>query len=140
MINSRPLTYQTNNQQGLLPLTPSHFLLGRAGAGIAVEHIDHTPYGVRNRWRHVQARQFWDRWQSEWVTALSPRSKWVKLGIQVKVGDVVLLLKEDVLRYRWPLGRITATYPGPDGQVRAVDVKTPQGEYRRPVVKIVLLT
>ena len=30
-------------------------------------------------------------------------------------------------------------FPGPDGRVRNVVVKTPDGDYRRPITKIVVL-
>jgi hypothetical protein len=49
------------------------------------------------------------------------------------------LAEDDGPRNSWPLGRIIATYPGKDGQVRVVDVKTAKGTYRRPVVKIIPL-
>lgn len=37
---------------------------------------------------------------------------------------------------RWPLGRIVEVFPGKDGIVRAVSVKTKTGTYSRPVVKV----
>ena len=39
----------------------------------------------------------------------------------------------------WPLGRVTEVYPGQDGLVRVVSVKTARGIYRRPVVKVAVL-
>jgi hypothetical protein len=34
---------------------------------------------------------------------------------------------------------VVATYPGKDGAVRVVDIKTSKGVYRRPVVKLIPL-
>ncbi|CAG7828727.1 unnamed protein product [Allacma fusca] len=42
-------------------------------------------------------------------------------------------------RNLWPKGIITATFPGKDGRVRVVEVKTCTGTYRRPVAKIIVL-
>ena len=42
-------------------------------------------------------------------------------------------------RGSWPLARVTKTYPGPDGLVRVVEVKTARGVYKRPVTKTVRL-
>ena len=39
----------------------------------------------------------------------------------------------------WPLGQVAEVYPGQDGLVRVVSVKTARGIYRRPVVKVAVL-
>ena len=39
----------------------------------------------------------------------------------------------------WPLAKVTQTYPGKDGLVRVVDVKTSKGIYKRPVTKVAVL-
>lgn len=36
----------------------------------------------------------------------------------------------------WKLGRIEEIYPGQDGAVRVVNVRTSQGIYQRPITKI----
>ena len=38
--------------------------------------------------------------------------------------DVVLVIETDVPRTHWKLGQIEAVYPGRDGLVRVVDVRT----------------
>lgn len=52
------------------------------------------------------------------------------------MGEVVIVMDDQLPRNRWPLGRIIKTHPGDDGQVRAVTVKIAGKEYKRPVVKI----
>ncbi|GBP83508.1 hypothetical protein EVAR_86672_1 [Eumeta japonica] len=54
-------------------------------------------------------------------------------------GDIVLIVDSSSPRYSWPRGRIKKTYPGPDNQVRVVDVETTGGVLRRPTSKIVVL-
>ena len=54
-------------------------------------------------------------------------------------GELVLLRSENTPPSRWPLGRIEAVYPGDDGAIRVVDVRTARSTIRRPVVKLVRL-
>ena len=56
----------------------------------------------------------------------------------VSVDDVVV--REDgMVPTLWPLARVVRVYPGKDGLVRVVDVKTSKGVYKRPVTKLVVL-
>ena len=56
------------------------------------------------------------------------------------MGDVVLMVDEGAPRGFWPLARITSVFPGRDGQVRSVELKTAAGAvYCRPAVKVCLL-
>lgn len=62
----------------------------------------------------------------------------------MEVGDLVLIVDNRTPRGQWPIGVITKTYgvsssKGSDQTVRTVVVKTDQGEFRRPVVKLCLL-
>ena len=136
LLNSRPLTYQSANPSDILPLTPNHFMHGQVGGEFAPDTVDTTDFNPRQRWRRVQeiVRHFWKRWMMEWLPSLNTRKKWQRPHFEV--GDVVLLLSPENPRGRWPLGRITQTFPGPDGCVRTVDVKTGGNTIRRPVVKL----
>ena len=138
LINSRPLTYQSANHTDVLPLTPNHFPHGQVGGQFAPESVDKTSFHPRQRWRRVQelVRHFWGRWMEEWLPSLNSRKKWHREHRDFKAGDVVLLLSPGTPRGQWPLGRITQTYPGPDGHVRTVDVRTGGTTIRRPVVKL----
>ena len=54
-------------------------------------------------------------------------------------GTLVLVQESDAAfsSHKWNLARVTAVYPGPDGRVRVVDIKTPQGKvYRRPIARL----
>ena len=52
-----------------------------------------------------------------------------------------MAVREDtfVTPSQWPIARIVKTYPGKDGQVRVVDVRTSSGIYKRPITKLVPL-
>ena len=54
----------------------------------------------------------------------------------MEVGELVLVADDDTRRGKWPLARITRTMPGGDGIVRVVELKTKDGVYTRPVVKV----
>ena len=45
----------------------------------------------------------------------------------------------NALRGKWIAGRVIEVYPGQDGKVRNVKVKTPTGEYSRPITKIAVV-
>ena len=63
------------------------------------------------------------------------RSRWRTKGRQIKVGDVVLLVDFNVPRRKWELALVKEVYPGTDGVVRNVLVKTKDSELRRSVQK-----
>jgi hypothetical protein len=44
-----------------------------------------------------------------------------------------------LVRGHWPLGKITKTFPGDDGAVRVVEVKTKNSVLRRPIHKLCML-
>ena len=45
-------------------------------------------------------------------------------------------MSSEVPRRKWPLGKITHTYPGEDGDVRTVKVLIKEKEYQRPITRI----
>jgi hypothetical protein len=53
-----------------------------------------------------------------------------------KISDVVIIVDDTAPRNSWKIGKIEAVYPGRDGIIRVVDVKTATGIYRRPVTKL----
>ena len=72
----------------------------------------------------------------EWLPSLGAHSKWRQDRPDVAVGDVVLVVSSEGQRGHWPIGRVTAVYPGPDGRVRTTDVLIAGQTYRRPVVRL----
>ena len=140
IVNGRSITRISDDPSDLTPLTPNHLLLLRSGptlpSGVFVQQDLY-----RRRWRQVQymADVFWKRWLTEYLPTLQVRQKWLRPKRNLKVGDLVLVKHDNTARPRWPLGLILTTYPGSDGLVRSVQVKTQSGVYDRPVDKICLL-
>ena len=57
----------------------------------------------------------------------------------IKPEALVLLVNDNTPRGHWNLGRVLETYPGSDGLVRTVKVKTKDAVYVRPKKKLCLL-
>ena len=52
---------------------------------------------------------------------------------------MVLLVDDEDSKKTWSLARITQVFPGDDGTVRVIEVKTKNGLYTRPVAKVCCL-
>ena len=134
LVNSRPLGYASNDPNDLQPLTPNHFLLGRASVEVPQGPFQETK-NLHKRFEFVQSivNQFWKRFVQEYLPTLMRRSKWILKGRQLEIGDIVLLTDPNVSRGKWDLARIMNVFPGHDGIIRNVEVKTKSGVYRRSI-------
>jgi hypothetical protein len=138
-LNSRPLTYASSDPEDFRPLTPNEFLNRPPTFDLLPgEFGDALP---RERFRYVQkmAQLFWDLWTKLYLPTLVPRKKWQSVQGNLTVGDVVLLLDPNQPRGSWKIGHVNQTYPGGDGLVRVVKVKTEDGEYTRAIHRLSLL-
>ena len=70
---------------------------------------------------------------------LLPRNEWFPTRENFHVDDLVLELDRNHKRSQWKLAPVIATYPGNDGLVRKVRIKTQYSEYDRPIHKLCLL-
>ncbi|XP_064650018.1 uncharacterized protein LOC135501704 [Lineus longissimus] len=141
VLNSRPLTHNSPDPDDFSAVTPNHFLLGRVDRKIPPVECQDREINSRRRWRQCQviADRVCSRWKKEYLPTLTVRSRWTKDVDSTTVASLVLLVDEETPRGHWELGRITATYPGDDGRVRAVDVKTARNTFRRPAAKVCIL-
>ncbi|XP_071837463.1 uncharacterized protein [Apostichopus japonicus] len=141
IVNSRPLTYVSDDVSDPEPLTPNHLLLLRQGSAIPADTFDKKDMYCRRRWRQVQylAGVFWRRWCREYLALMQERQKWLEPQRNLAVGDIVLLVDEELPRNKWVIGRVVEIYPGKDNLVRSVKVKTSSANLVRPVRKLCLL-
>ncbi|MCG8431498.1 MAG: hypothetical protein MJA29_10040, partial [Candidatus Omnitrophica bacterium] len=141
ILNSRPLLYCSSDPDDEPVLTPNHFLHGQMGGPLAPYGTEELAYNPRLRWRYVQdlIAQFWRRWIREYLPTLQPRGKWLKEQRDLVVDDVVLVSDQKTPRGMWPLGRVTKTFPGPDGHVRTVEVVCRGKLYIRPISRLILI-
>ena len=141
-MNSRPLLPLTShNQDGLMTLTASHFLFFQAPAAYPEDpRIPEKPHLLK-QWNLCQAlvQHFWTRWSKEYLNTLQARTKWQHVKPNLQTDDIVILRPEKHFSCHWPLAKIIETFPGEDGRVRVVKIKTATGIYKRAVTRHSLL-
>ncbi|XP_061170421.1 uncharacterized protein LOC133179742 [Saccostrea echinata] len=145
IINSRPLVGVSSDPEDPYHLSPSLLLTQKPDvlvpAGLSFDEKD----SYKVQWKKVQylADVFWSKWKKQYLQTLQERRKWQTNNKDLRVGDVVLLKDELQNRIYWPMGLVTRTFPGSDGRVRKIEVRTIRDgkptEYVRPVNQVVLL-
>ncbi|XP_045506279.1 uncharacterized protein LOC123702546 [Colias croceus] len=137
-INARPLTHVPVTPEDPEALTPNHFLLGGPSDMPLVGACEHV---TKRTWKKAQAlaNEFWRRWVREYLPTLNPRGHLRHDRQALKVGDIVIVADAALPRNVWPRGRITQTFPGPDGEIRSVMVQSRGHQLKRPVTKVVVL-
>ena len=140
ILNGRALTANSDDPNDLEPLTPAHLLMQRKIICLPPGVFEKTDI-YRKKWRQVQflANLFWERWLKEYIPTLQQRGKWRRVLPNIKPDALVLLVNDNTPRGHWNLGRVLETYPGADGLVRTVKVKTKDAVYVRPIQKLCLL-
>ena len=124
IVNSRPLTSETlYDPQSVEPLTPNHLLTMKSKVVLPPPGNFQKPdLYLRKGWRRVQylANQFWSRWRKEYLQNLQVRQKWLRPARNCSVGDVVLVLDDNLPRNQWQLARVVEADADEDGLVRKV--------------------
>lgn len=138
ILNSRPITPLSSDPNDLSPLTPGHFLVGRPLTSLPSPDLQEVNPNRLHRFARIeQARQhFWSRWSREYICELQQRTKWQLRQPDIKPDQLVLIRDDSTPPMKWPLGRVTAVYPGSDGACRVADIKTSKGVVRRAINKI----
>lgn len=85
-------------------------------------------------------QHFWLRWSKEYLSHVQQRCKWKTSNISnIKIGTMLLIKEDNTPPLNWKFGRIIRLYPGSDGVIRVVDIKTSSGVLKRSVGKICVL-
>ena len=142
VINSRPLVYVGEDFDSGFSLTPVDFLNLNAKSGVPIIeiHNPHDPdYGKKSPtdklleiWAKGQQHlnSLWQVWKDDYLLNLRERSQTHVKGPRIqaaeepKVGSVVLL-KEDLPRGVWKMGKITELISSSDGKFRTAKVLLP---------------
>ena len=135
-VNRRPLSYVEDDVE--LPiLTPASFMFQRTNQLPEEQtwRIEDTNLRKRAKFLQTCKNHMWNRWQREYLRALRERHNPVHktANYQVRVGDTVLVRSDTKNRGKWPLAVVQQTYPGRDGHIRAVQLRTSKGVLERPV-------
>ncbi|GFU06859.1 integrase catalytic domain-containing protein [Trichonephila clavipes] len=128
--NSRPLTYISEEQE-LKTLTPSMFLQDIPLNDVPnLDQIQKT--NIVLRWRYIQKvrENLKQRFKREYLSFL--RSSVIKREDKINEGDIVLIGTDDKKWLYWLLGRVLELFPGTDGIIRLVKLRTERGDMLRP--------
>lgn len=137
VINSRPLTYVSEDINDLAPLTPIMFL-----QEIDISNVDDIDIldqeTINKRIRHLQSirNHLRKRFRIEYLGQLREQTQRYRESRPLTVGDIVLLENNLKKRAFWSLARIIELIPGKDGKSRVARIKTETGEFLRPVQKL----
>jgi hypothetical protein len=107
--------------------------LGRASLQVPQGPFQETK-NPRKRVEFIQkiVESFWRRWTRDVFPLLLPRRKWNVERRNVQVDDVVIVADGNAVRGKWNVGRVVEVYPGQDGKVRNIKVKTASESTRDP--------
>lgn len=141
VVNSRPLTFVAVETADDEALTPNHFLLGSSNGSKPIGTFTDSNVLLRKNWMMAQqySNHFWKRWINEYLPTLTRRSKWFERVKPLEIGDIVVLVDNLLPRNVWPKGCVVDVVKASDGQVRRAMVRTANGVYERPAMKLAVL-
>jgi hypothetical protein len=142
VLNSRPLfcVPLSSSPMDVEYITPGHFLISQSTAAVPTSSNSLTlPTNHLNHYRKLMDLflSFWERYKKEYLQQLQRRTKWREKGaVTIAVGDIVLVKEDNIPPCQWRLGRVTKTFPGPDGVTRTVMLRTAAGDLKRNIMAI----
>jgi len=141
ILNSRPLVPLSSDPSEYDCLTPGHFLIGRPLLSVPEVHTADTARPLVQRWKllNQSTQSFWRHWRVEYLNSLQTRNRWTHDVTNLAVNDLVIVKEPNIPPLRWRMARVEQVFPGADGVVRVVSLRTATGTLTRPVVKIVKL-
>ncbi|XP_072375333.1 uncharacterized protein [Diabrotica undecimpunctata] len=140
-LNSRPLLPLSNDPLDLGVLTPGQFLIGDSLMAVPQEDLTDVHTNKLKRYHHLTQviQHFWARWSREYLSSLQQRTKWKAASPNIQRGTMVILKDDKLPPMKWELGRVVDVYPGSDGIVRVVCVRTAHGTFKRACAKLCVL-
>ena len=133
MINSRPLTYVSDDTEDMEYLTPAKFLTGKQTMFIPIDSevsTVSTSEELRKR-RKAQNKclnDIWKSWVEKYLYHLAYKNT-KTMYVDIKLGQLVQVLDHSIPRQIWKIGVIAEVYPGRDGVIRSVKVKLANGKF-----------
>ena len=141
VVNSRPLTYMEDDQDGVTyTLCPSHLINGRRitstpNSGHFEVVSTNASLTRRARPHRHLPHQFTTKWRKTYLLnlrenhAVQLKSR-ARSGPQIAVGDIVILKNDTTNRMFWKLANVEQLLPGRGGLVRAAIVKVANSDQR----------
>ena len=128
ILNRRPLTALSPSADDHEPLTPAHILYPAFTShqscvpDVATTSSTNT---YRSNFAKAQSRvnAFWKAWSRDYLTLLHSRQKWRKTRADLRPGELVLVVDEQMPRSQWKMGRVLEV--SSDGEhVRDAKIRT----------------
>lgn len=126
ILNSRPLYAPTDDPLDARVITPAHFLIGRpiiCPPPIFSPRVTNYSLQRIRVEQHNMLNHFWKSWSADYLSSLLPRKKWLSEKENIKIGQTVLIVDEDLAPGRWKMATICELLPSKDGFVRNVVVE-----------------
>ena len=138
LLNSRPLTPNSNDSSDMEALTPHPFLLGPPS--IAIPYLPHAQKYQNHRKMFPGAQthmnNIWARWLKEYLPVHNIRQKWYKERPQLKRSDLVWIIDHREKRGFYRLGRVKRCLFGNDDNIRFCDILSQSVVVSLPTVKL----
>ncbi|UYV62944.1 hypothetical protein LAZ67_2002570, partial [Cordylochernes scorpioides] len=136
IINNRALSYISEDDQDLIPLTPQMFLQTNANNEFPeLEKIRVNSFTRKYKILSKLNEELKQRFRKEYLGVLMQQAE-NKRERCIKEGDLVLIGQDNTKRILWPVGKIVKLYLGKDRVNRVARVKTSTGEWLRPVQRL----
>ena len=138
-LNARQLTPVSSDVNDLEVLTPNQFL--RGNKNVCLPYLPCAKEFVDNRkiLQQIQAYSnlIWDRFRKKYLPPPNNRQKWRSpTNETLKEGGPVWLIKDSGKRGYYNLGRVMKNIDGSDVVIQSAIVRTNEGVYKKPVVKL----
>ena len=137
IINSRPLTYLSEDPDDLVPITPSCFLQENREIGVPdCDMLYHEKLNKKFKHRQRLITDLRRRFRVEYLGQLIAKNNKDKSNYTLGIGDVVLIGDDNHKRIEWPLARVVEAHTGRDGKSRVFTLKTKSGMIKRALQRI----
>ncbi|XP_049868002.1 uncharacterized protein LOC126368160 isoform X1 [Pectinophora gossypiella] len=143
ILNSRPIMpISSSDIADFSYLTPGHFLVGGPLVSYPEPDITEVPANRLKFWTLVENMKqcFWKAWHKQYLNILQSRPKWRDSLPNITVGSLVIMREPNSAPLYWSMARVTQIFPGGDGKVRALELKTSNGKtYTRSLSSVCIL-
>lgn len=126
VLNSRPLYAPMDDPTEELVITPAHFLIGEPmllppNINVSKE-TNYSLQRVREEQKQM-LESIWSKWQSDYLSTLLPRKKWLDEKENIKIGQVVLMKDDNLPPGKWKMAKVSKLLPSKDKLVRNVELE-----------------
>jgi len=136
VVNNRPLTFVTEDPDDLIPLTPAMFIHALPDGDVPeAEILKVASLGARKKNLDKLFDELKNPFRTEYLGLLVQRGKDPKFR-EFKIGEIILVEKENKKRIFLPMAKILELIPGKDGIVRVARLKFKKGEILRPIQRL----